>query len=510
MRNCEIVNEAFYDGKYYCEIITKNSGKHFYYKGFSDLDLKVISKKEYDKAINSKGLPIKNRIARKIVLPIMLSGVITSSISGCSKEKENKVEPTRIEVQDNKEQNNYINDVDYYKEYTIDDFKKWGIDVELETNYSEAYQCAIYKINNIDLAKVPKSVLFENFDTNLNLVPNIDLDINVTWDDCIKEIEKKDIEEKYKKILINLVEKYKTLGLEKGLPIFYNNIKKSEFIRDYTHPSAMFVTTKHQLIIGNADIKEDKKFLESVKIMLEMGELTEEEYNDVLTEEEYILSHEPGHMITTYYDDETGEKLDFDCYYAAVDPKTKKVQGIIQLGRFVGEGFSDYITYESINRKACRMYGYPINQCFYIACKEILKLESNEELRTLSSEKLIEKFRNIGFESPFDWAAIFERIVNLDYEALYNPEEGIREIDTTDIIECLFQEYYETQINNGVSKEEIKKVFDKIINEIRDRIVVTYEDDSLMIKGTFGYTTLCTSCLEEYANEIVNQKLYSK
>ena len=35
-------------------------------------------------------------------------------------------------------------------------------------------------------------------------------------------------------------------------------------------------------------------------------------------------------------------------------------------------------------------------------------------------------------------------------------------------------------------------------------------DGSLVVEGEFGYTTLCTTCLENYAKQIMNQKVYLK
>ncbi len=514
MRNCEITNEVFYKGKHYYEVVTKNSNKHFYFRDFSGDDIKVITKEEFDKVLNDKnGLSIKNKIASKLILPVIISGMVTSSLSGCSKNSDKNIEPTKVEInQDSIDDINEptIIDDNYYRVLTVDELKKCGVTFDLVDDKSIVYgDVLIYKVNNIDLERIPKNIIFEGLEKNYKRVDNINFDTNVTWDDCIKEIKNKKIDEKYEKLLINVVEKYKSLGLEKGLPLLYNNIKNSEFVMDPLHPSAMFQHFAHKLIIGSADIKNNEFELEGLRMLVNEGRLTEEEYNLSLTQDEYVITHEPGHMISVYYDDATNELLTSDGIYAVVEKGSNKIFDFIDLGQFLNEGFADYLTYEVINRKPTKMYGYSINQSIYLAIKEMFGLNSIEELRTFNIDKFMNKLKEIGFSTIFDWALFFDQIVISDLDILYGRANEINEIDYTEVLETFFQEYYDAQIKNGLSNEEIKEVFDRIIKNIRDRVAITNKNGDLVVEGTYSYTFMCTSCLEEYANYITSQKTKS-
>lgn len=450
--------------------------------------------------------------------------MVSSSLSGCSKDTESKAEPTKVEInQDlvdairsgkefdlNEDGSITYRDDSYDRILTVDELKKCGMEFELVTDNSMVFgDVLIYKVNNIDLKKVPNNILFEGLEKNYKKVDNIDFDTNVTWDDCIKEIEKKNIDEKYKKILVNAVEKYKTLGLEKGLPMFYSNIVNSEFVMDPSHPSAMFQHKAHKLVIGCADIKDDKANLEAMQILKEMGYLTDEDIELSLTQEEYIMSHEPGHMISVCYDEKTKQTIDIDNIYAVVEKGTNNILTITEVGKFLGEGFADYLTYEVLNRQPTKIYGYSINQSVYLSIKEMLNINSIEELRTLDTDKFIKKLKEMGFEYTFDWAFIFEQIVNGDLSALYTPENGVSEVDYTEVLQRFFLDYYNAQINNGVSNKEIGEVFNNIIETIRERVAITNKDGSLVVEGIFGYTTMCTSCLEDLANYLTSQKTKS-
>jgi hypothetical protein len=136
-------------------------------------------------------------------------------------------------------------------------------------------------------------------------------------------------------------------------------------------------------------------------------------------------------------------------------------------------------------------------------------LNSIEELRTFNIDKFMNKLKEIGFSTIFDWALFFDQIVISDLDILYGRANEINEIDYTEVLETFFQEYYDAQIKNGLSNEEIKEVFDRIIKNIRDRVAITNKNGDLVVEGTYSYTFMCTSCLEEYANYITSQKTKS-
>ena len=524
MRNCEIVNEILCDENHYYDVVTKNTNKHFYFKQLSKDEIKVISFDEYNKVLNnSKGLTAKNKIIRKLVLPVILSGMVTSSLSGCSKKSESNVEPTKTEINqdlmddiksgkkiDSNEDGSITYHDDYEKKLTVDDLKKYGVKLELVTSYSPCLGYSIYRVDSLDLNKVPKNILFEQDNVSYNKSYNVNLDMNVTWDDCIKEIEKKNIDEKYKKILINAIEKYKTLGLENGLPMFYDNIKNSRIYNDNNYNIAFFDHINKELVIGEIDIEKNKELKSMLDELKKLNKISNEEYNMVLTEHEYILTHELGHAISSYYNSKTYELVSNKSDYALVDPATNNVEAFFQVGKFVSEGYADYMVYEVLNRKPNEVYGYPINQCLYLMIKEMLNINTIEELRTLDTDKMIQKLGELGFEDPFDRAFILEDSVNTDYSATADPYYQINNNDFTPYFELFFAEYYMAQTKNGVSKEEIREVFNKIIKDIKERVYTSKIENELYVKGTGGATLLNISSLENLIDVITNQKSYLK
>ena len=527
MRNCEIINEVFYKGKTYFEVVTKNSNKHFYFRKFSDDDIKVVSKEEFDKALGSNGKSLKNQIASKLILPVILSGMITSSLTGCGKSNENNAEPTKVEVNQDlidaiksgkefrlEEDGSitYIDNTkpkDYEKTIKLEELEKCGVELEKVADGSMYYgDASIYMIKKMEIKKLPKNILFEGLQYDYNRVDSVDLNTNVTWDDCIALIDSKDFKEEYKTILKNAVENYKNLDLDNAIPILYENIRSSKFVMDKTHPAAMFDAQGHRLVFGSINVGEDKELYNQMVQLKELGFYTDEDCELLLEQHIYIGTHEPGHMTSSYYDPKTGDSYNTYDYYIAVDNQTKEVLDIIQMGKFAGEGYADYLTYEGTKRKPCKMYGYSVNQCFYLACIDVLGINSLDELRTLNTEKLIEKLGEFGFESPFDWAMIFERIVTLDYNALYNMEAN--NIDLTEALITFLDEYYSIQKNKGISDEEIEKSISNIIDTIGKRVTTTENNGEKTVQATAGFTTISLDTVEQYYESYDPNEYYLK
>ena len=519
MRNCEIVNEVFYKGKHYYEVVTKNSNKHFYFKDFSGDDIKIISKEEYDKIINSsKGLSTKNRMARKLILPVILSGMISSSLSGCSKNSDKNAEPTKIEVTDNKDDNKKKNNnytvitSEYYNPLTIKDLEKYGVEFIKKSDCSYSLgNNSVYEVNNLDFSKIPDNKIFRNITKN-NYIKSKDFDmiVDVTWDDCIELINQKNIDDKYKKVFVNAIEKYKNLGLEKGLPILYQNIKNTNFIINRNHPSAQFSSKSHELTIGNVEI--DDFIIQSKDKLIEKGFFDEKEFEDVLTQYQYILTHELAHMIAIYYDDQTGKDISNSSYYAIVG-ENDEILGIVDFGVFLAEGFADYLTFETLNRKPNKFYGYPLNSCIYITYKEMLGINSIEELRTLTISDLLTRLEELGIINAIDLLAISEDPVHSDLTALYQPQDTyLNERNSyTYILESIFDGYAYSEMEKGVSTEEITKVFNNIIEIIKNRVTTKYVNGELCVEGTVGYNYISITELEEYIKDFEEQvKKYLK
>ncbi len=457
------------------------------------------------KNINTK------KITEVIKKGIVILG-ITTTLTACSSETKNETNKTDI----NQEFIDAIKNGESFtigdngiisKSITVDELKESGAKLELTSSCSPTIGYgSIYRIDSLNLKKLPNNVLFEDM-VSFTKNNNVKLDTNITWDDCIEEIKNKNIDEKYKKILVNAVEKYKTLGLEKGLPILYDNIKNSRFYSDNNYDIAFFDTEGKRLVVGRIDVNDYPELKTWAK---ESGMFSEEEYELLLTEHEYILTHEFGHMISSYYDPKSHKIIENKNYYAVVNPENNDVDGIIQLGKFTSEGFADYMVYETLNRKPTKIYGYPINQCFYLMMKEMFGLNSIEELRTLDFDKVVQKLKELGFENPFESALLLEDSVNEDYKATSSPFYQIEMPDYTGYMCKFFEEYYNAQINNGVSKDEIKEVFEKIINDMKERVYTSVVENELCVQGTGGRTLLSISCLEDSLDDIINPKMYLK
>ena len=513
MGKCEIVDSKKFEGRVYYKV--KNGEKDFIFRKVQDDDFEIVNYNEFSKIFEEKKDNKLKTVIKSALMPIILTTMITSSLSGCSKKSDNKVEPTKIEnnVDDNNDFNNEI-PINYFNPMKIEDLKKYGVKCTKITDYCSTINAAIYEVDNLDFSKLPDNEIFYYTNgINYNKSYNFDLDENVTWDDCINEVNKKDIKDEYKKIFINAIQKYKTLGLEKGLPIFYDNIKNSDFINDLSHPSAEFSSKNHTLTIGDVDIEDNPIFYKSAQALVDSGFLTKEEFDLLLTQHEYILTHELGHVISCYHDSKTGKDMSNTCYYAFVDKETNEIFGIADMGLCLEEGLADYLTYEATGRKSTKLYGYPLNQCIYLAYKEMLNIDSIEELRTLDTNKLIGKLKKIGISNAADLVVISEDPVRSDYSALYSPEvfDSKEKTNNTDIVLYIFEEYIESQLLNGKSNEEIKGVLDKIIEDYKERITTREINGELCIEGTMGYNYLSITELEEYVKQLVpNKQLYLK
>ena len=486
MRNCKTLNEFEYGNKKYYLVMSK-SGKYYYFKQIGE-DIKVISSKEFNKNLNeSKRIKssLKTKLAKKIAIPALISSIAMSSLSGCG-----KTENEDITIETNEDYSN-DNDLQENTFLKLEDLTNMGYKLEKVVDESKTmYGASVYNLTSYDFSKTSNNP-YKLLKNKYNNTYDVPLDANVTWDDCIELINKKNIDENYKEIFRNAINGYKELGLNNGLPILYDNIKNTDFIVDLSIASAYFDSYDHKLVIGNINIKKDKNLYNQLVLAKDKGIFSENEFNDILEQEKYILTHEFGHMLSSYYNEKTGDDLSHIDYYALVDPYNEDVLGIVQLGKFLSEGFADYMVYETNKMKPNRALGYPINQCLYITIKEMLDLDINELIK-IDTIKLTNKLKEFGIIEPFDHVSLFESSTEIDYSLMDGNLEQ-QKIDFTFYLDLLFYDYYCAQLNKGIKEEEIQKKLNNIIEIIKKRVQITSKGQDLYAEGSAGltYINLC-------------------
>ena len=480
----------------------KNEGQIYYrvtsgdkellVRKYKDDDVKIVEAKEAMKVLNTKKNSIKNLIG-KFLMPIILTGALSTSLTGCnteekepgttiiSEEEPEKDDPFKEKIIIDEIDNNKTDDKNSNTDTTKDidshvdmkDLNNAGIEMD---KLLDVPGFDIYAIKKMNLETIPNNYNFWPIKISIDRTSNIvETNEEITWDKITSAIDEKNIPDNYKQTFKDIIENYKNVGISsQGMTVLYNNIKKSNFKIDHTIMSSYFNQYTNEMVINDVDITSDPEYLNSIKAGKESGYFTDEEYNLMLLQDEYVLSHEFAHMLALYYDQDTHQELNnagLFLFYSKIDDQVNYVDTNDEA---LTEGFADYMTYETSGIKTNKNFGYAVNQVLYLTLTDMLDINSIEDKRQLNTPDLFNKMSEFGFYK--EYLCKLYTYINLPCQQSHISREGgsigvDRCVNFTEYIKEIFDMYTSIQLHKGVSIDEIKDKLNGIINKWSERIV---------------------------------------
>ena len=489
MRNCKTVNEFYYANDTYYEVLTRSGKQYFFKKDIND-NYKMIKLEDYIKVYNlaNEREEVKPSSVKNTLASIIIGSMIASSLVSCSAPNDSKLKATPRPTYTEQMTPTPNEDTNTNQEaLNIADVDKYGIKVDLLENNLLDDQYSIYLIDKIDFSKIPDGSTLQKMikEANLYFDYNMTDSINAYFDEEeeINKISELKISEKYKNIIINAIKAINSWGDNQMSSILYQNVMNMKVVIDYNQPMAKFDHIDKTLTIGRVDFDNDE-----VEFYRDFVGLNSKDTTTMQNHAKYVITHELGHASTACRGD---NKEMISPAYAGfmVDKQTGNITSLGSYGSFIAEGLADYIEFEKNNYPCNQLVGYPMNQCYFLAIKNMLGLTTIGEVSKMNAKNVVDGLTALGIEKPIEYLFLLDRVISEEVGTMY-ANEATPSRDFTKGLVMLINEYITARLNAGDSIEEVSNVVDNIFNDIHNRVSVVKIEDKEFVLGSIGFEML--------------------